>query len=99
MSVSTPILMVPSETWAWAVGAAMSATAARAGSQYWIMRFDPFIQLWVAGRARLYSEVVMELRGVAIELRVPDHVHHPSALHHVVAIGHRGGEAEILLDE
>ncbi len=38
MSVSTPILMTPSEIWAWAAAGAISPTAAMTTSQCLIMR-------------------------------------------------------------
>src|SRR5438093_9363335 len=77
----------------------MNAAAMRA----MVMRSAP---LAIAGCARgrprtaaLYPEVVVQLGHVGVEVTVGDHVHHPAVLHHVVAVGDGGGEAEVLLDE
>ena len=41
----------------------------------------------------------MQLVHAGVELGVGDHVHDAAVLHHVVPVGHGGGEAEVLLDE
>ena len=47
----------------------------------------------------LDPEVFVQLVHVGGQCRVGDHVHDTAVLHHVVAVGHRRGKAEVLLDE
>src|SRR5580700_8777207 len=96
-SLRTPILMTPSEIWA-AAGPVASASAASALKNALIM-WPPFRVERMVGDARLYSEIVVQLAEAGREPRVLDHVHHPAPLHHVVAVGHRSREAEVLLDQ
>src|SRR6266852_711718 len=47
----------------------------------------------------LYPEVPSQLAHVCLQLIVGNHVDHLAALHHVVAVGNRAGEVEVLLDQ
>src|SRR5688572_11854190 len=88
--------MIPSEICASAAPAACSRARAAITLQENFMDGAPF-RLVESGR--LYPEVAMQLVHVAVELGVGDHVHDEPTLHHVVPVGHGGGEAEVLLDE
>src|SRR5262249_21627163 len=88
--------MTPSEICANA-GLALSARTARDTTMGpMVMRLAPLSR---RGSAGLYPEVVVQLGHVGPERRVGNHVHHPAVLHHVVAVGDRGGEPEVLLHQ
>src|SRR6267142_5356722 len=87
---------MPSEIWA-SAGLARPRTARNATMRVMVMLCAPLRS--TLGWRRLYPEVVVQLGHVRFELGVRNHVHHPAVLHHVVAVGERGGEAEVLLDE
>src|ERR1700704_4706262 len=90
-SLRTPILTMPSEIWAWAAGAP-SSTAVSAG-------VGTFVSMWWTPFKRLDPEVLVHLVHVGVEGGVGDGVDHSAALHHVVAVGHGGGEPEVLFHE
>src|SRR5262245_22388675 len=92
MSVSTPIFTTPSDTCACAPVARSAATTAAAA-------FLSNITLLLRFDCNSYAEILVHLAHVPFELGIGNHVHHPAVLHDVVAVGHRRGEAEILLDE
>src|SRR5262245_15502154 len=49
--------------------------------------------------SRSNAEILMELGHVRLEVAVGDAVDDAAVLHQVVAVGDRGGEAEVLLDQ
>src|SRR5262245_22303523 len=64
-----------------------------------VMRSTPYMAGARVSGGDSYSEVVVQLGHVRVELRVRNHVHHAAVLHHIVAVGHGRGEAKVLLDE
>src|SRR5262249_3111536 len=47
----------------------------------------------------LHTEIALQLLPVLPQRRIGDHVDNPPVLDHIVAVGHRGGEAKVLLDK
>src|SRR5262245_56847642 len=92
--------MMPSEIWAKAGGAAVRPAArTRATMRAMVMR-QLLVRVWIGcRRGSLYPEVLVQLVHAGGQVGVGDGIDHPAMLHHVVAIGHGGGEAEVLLDE
>src|SRR4051812_32439316 len=86
MSVRTPILITPSDTWAFAP----LAPSARATAQLNLLR-DIELPPW------LNPEILLNAVHVRFQPVVRHHVDDAAMLHHVVAIGYRLREAEILL--
>src|SRR4029453_15337243 len=87
---------MPSESSA-AAGPAASSTAARTRAIRKVILQTPFVA--GNGSAALYPEGIVEPGHACGEVGVGDPVPHPAVLHDVVAVGHGGGEAEVLLDE
>src|SRR5438067_1664499 len=100
MSESTPILITLSETCACAAPSPASANAP-ANIACRITLILPPSVVWVAAlpSIRSHAEVFVQLVHLRVDLAVRDHVDHPAALHHIVAIGDRRREAEVLLDQ
>src|SRR5215475_3989577 len=84
---------MPSEICPWAVPAVR--TSAMTTETIFIMPSTPFA---VRSR-RLHPQILVELVHARLEPRVRDHVDDPPVLHHVVPVGHRGCEMEVLLDQ
>src|SRR5437868_11475196 len=100
MSDSTPILMTLSEICACAAPAANAPAIARATR----LRFSLLIAflLRVSGQSSeriLNPKIFVQLFHIRIELRIGNHVDDATVLEHVMPVGHRRGEAEILLDQ
>src|SRR5512134_1640257 len=92
MSFRTPILMMPSETWAWAVPASAATAAA-------INVRCNFMVPPVEKALRSYAEIRVQLWHRRLEPGIGNHVHHAPVFHDVVAVGHRLREAEVLLHQ
>src|ERR1700694_4467992 len=91
MSLSTPILITPSEIWAFAPLAAKArATAA-------VSLRTTAISSSCVGKSD--SKKLMYARPVRLERGVGDHVHDAAVLDDVVPVRHGLREAEILLDQ
>src|SRR5580765_100523 len=88
--------MTPSEICASAAPAARRTAKAVITLRENVMGGAPFEPV-ESGRSD--SEVAVQLVHVTVELVVGDHVDDLPVLHHVVPVGHGGGEAEVLLDE
>src|SRR3990172_5270233 len=96
MSFMTPILMTPSDTWALAVPAVTNVAAMAAAMS---VRLSFIAGFSCEKSLPSYPEILVQLVHVRIELRVGNHVHHPAVLHHVVPVGDRRGETEVLLHQ
>src|SRR2546425_12922200 len=95
-SLRTPILTTPSEIWACAGPTASATAASSARTRRVIMRG---LLSRVCPDAGLDPEVLVQRVHPGRERSVGDHIDDASVLHHVVTVGDRGREAEILLDE
>src|SRR6266511_4462511 len=88
--------MMPSEIWADAGPAASRAISTR-------VRTRAMSIGWLLGSrmsaGRLYAKIRVQLVHAGRQLRVRDQIHDSAVLDDVVAIGHGGGEAKVLLDE
>src|SRR4029450_416252 len=89
--------MMPSEICASAEPEPKPSTARNATMRTMVMLSAPLRSS--LGWRGLYTQVVVQLGHVGFELGVRNHVHHPAVLHHVVAVGDGGGEAEVLLHQ
>src|SRR5262245_19569453 len=95
--------MMPSEMSAWAVEATTSSARAKTRTHLFMSSLlsSPSGQ----GPSRrdrgegLHPEVFVQFVPTRRQDGVGHHVHHPTVLHHVVTVGHRRGEPEVLLDE
>src|SRR5713226_2623260 len=97
MSFITPILITPSENWACAAPA--SSVAAR-NARY--RNGFIFVLLTLGRRAACiisHTEVLVELFDVGVQLRIGEALDDAAVLHNVIPVGHRRGEAEVLLDQ
>src|SRR5215467_10586605 len=94
-----PILMTPSETWAWAAGAARASAAASVSASIRFICTTPFDASEVGAGEALYSEVFVELAHAVLDLVVRDHLYHPPPLDDVVTVRDPRREPEILLDQ
>src|SRR5512134_1732865 len=92
MSFRTPILMMPSETWAWAVPASAATAAA-------INVRCNFMVPPVEKALRSYAEIRVQFWHRRLEPGIGNHVHHAPVFHDVMAVGHRLREAEVLFDQ
>src|SRR5258705_14002969 len=92
--------MTPSEIWANVGGAAASpATRTKATTRAMVMR-ELLVSVWVGWMpGSLYPEVLVQLVHAGGQVGVGHEIHDPAVLHDVVAIGHGGREAKVLLDE
>src|SRR5690242_15246755 len=91
----TPILTTLSEICACAPPdpkPTLSASAATPASNAVIVRFIVIVPL-------LNPEIALQLVDARLELVARNGVDHAPVLDHVVAVGHRRGEAEVLLDQ
>src|SRR5437773_3718304 len=100
MSDSTPILMTLSEICA----CAAPATNAPATATAIKLPFSLFIAFLLVDRGSLRNgilnpKIFVQLFHIRIELRIRDHVDDTTVLEHVVPVGNRRCEAEILLDQ
>src|SRR5258706_3530593 len=114
-SVSTPILTTSSETlpcWASATPALRAVIAETVALTICLslIVFFPFAMLIPqsqisarrrhSGRRRpSYTQILVQHVHLRFKFFLPDHLDDLSVLHHVVPIGQRRGEAEILLDQ
>src|SRR5688572_1515426 len=87
---------MPSEIWAAAGPAASRVISARGRTRAMSIG-------WLLGSrmsaGRLYAKIRVQLVHAGRQLRVGDEVDDPAVLDDVVAVGHGGGEAKVLLDE
>src|SRR3990167_6083898 len=96
-SLSTPILMTPSEIWACATPRGRASASSVMNTLLTMYLLLSSVDGWSG--PSLYAEVLVQLVHAGRQLRVGNHVHHPAVLHHVVAVGDPRGEAEVLLDQ
>src|SRR5437870_5863027 len=98
-SMSTPILITPTEIWARAVAGPRASSAASRIAMRISIFWDSFRKLKARKAEGLYPKVFVELAHARLEGGVGNHVHHSPVLHDAVPVRHRGREAEVLLDE
>src|SRR5664279_366887 len=103
MSVSTPILITPSVTCACAVPSDKAAATAtpimvRLNVLIVLLRWW-FVLVSELFKPCLHAQVLMQLGHVGFEVRIADHVHDASMLHHVMPVGDGGRKPEILFDQ
>src|SRR5688572_20703418 len=95
MSFKTPIFTTPPDISACAAPPASAQRAAAANSVFFISQ-PPCSPLFEGSSD---AQILLDLGSVGRQIAVVELVDHPPVLHHVMAVGHRRGEAEILLDE
>src|SRR5712691_11437677 len=90
---------MPSEIWACTGATTRASATVRTRIRMMTILVAPFDGLAPAVPGGLDPEILVQLVHVRIELPVRNHVDDASVLHHVVTVGHRGREAEVLLDQ
>src|ERR1700741_1653547 len=99
MSLRMPILTVTCCACALAQTSAAPTTAPSAGrlNSRVILHLPGLVVAPVTGAS--YTEIVVQLFDVRVQVGIAEPVDDPSMFHDVVPVGHRLGEAEILLDQ
>src|SRR5512145_2061234 len=93
MSVRTPILTEPPETFSCAGAREASSATATASDQRTALFMCAVLS------PRLHAEELVQRLQLSLQLLLRDLIDDPAALDQQVAIGERGDEAEVLLDE